>query len=192
MQQRIESHFKEHLSTLNTMAKTMPQQIVDASVVLIEALRQGKKVLLAGNGGSAADCQHFAAELVGRFGKNRGALPAIALTTDTSILTAIGNDFGFEEIFRRQVEALGQEGDVVIGFSTSGRSANILRALEEGKRQGCRTLALLGGDGGEIAAQAEVALIVPSQRTPAIQEGHLTLVHLLCDLVEESLFPSGT
>lgn len=157
--------------------------------MIAECLRKGNKVLVFGNGGSAADAQHFAAELVGRFGRDRAPLPAVALTTDTSILTAVANDYGFEEVFVRQVRALGHEGDIVIAMSTSGRSPNVIRAAGAARAAGAVTVALTGGDGGELATLADIAIVVPSSETARIQEVHLAVVHILCELVESSLFP---
>ena len=151
-------------------------------------LKEGGKVLLCGNGGSAADCQHIAAELVGRFGMERKAIPAIALTTDTSILTAVANDYSFDRIFERQVEALGQEGDVLIGISTSGNSRNVIRAVEKAKEMGILTVGFLGKDGGTLAKLVDYPLVVKSFSTPRIQEVHITLGHVLCDFIEKFLF----
>ncbi|SHI57074.1 phosphoheptose isomerase [Malonomonas rubra DSM 5091] len=188
MQDKIQHHFDRHLETLHWAKENLSSDIQRCVEMLCDALRQGKKILIMGNGGSAADSQHFAAELVGRFLKNRAALPAIALTTDTSILTAVGNDFGFDQIFSRQVEALAEGGDVVIGISTSGNSENVRIALEQARQRKCLTVALLGRDGGEIAELADLPLTVKVQETPFIQETHLTVIHLLCDLVEQELF----
>jgi D-sedoheptulose 7-phosphate isomerase len=157
--------------------------------MLSTALAAGKKLLLMGNGGSAADAQHFAAEIVGRFRLERRGLPAIALSTDTSILTAIGNDYGFETIFRRQVEAHAVAGDVVIGISTSGSSKNVFTAMSLAREIGCLTIALLGRDGGTIKDIVDLDLTIPSQDTPRVQEGHITIIHILCDLIEKGLFP---
>jgi D-sedoheptulose 7-phosphate isomerase len=157
-------------------------------LLLIAAFQGGNKLLVMGNGGSAADAQHFAAEIVGRFKLERRALPAIALTTDSSILTAVGNDYGFDCIFSRQVEAYAAAGDVVVGISTSGNSPNVQAALATAARLGCRTIALLGKDGGSIKAYAELPLVVPSFDTPRVQEGHLAIIHIICDLVERRLF----
>jgi D-sedoheptulose 7-phosphate isomerase len=157
--------------------------------MLTTALAAGKKLLLMGNGGSAADAQHFAAEIVGRFRLERRGLPAIALSTDTSILTAIGNDYGFETIFRRQVEAHAVAGDVVIGISTSGSSKNVFTAMSLAREIGCLTIALLGRDGGTIKDIVDLDLTIPSQDTPRVQEGHITIIHILCDLIEKGLFP---
>ena len=156
--------------------------------MLCEALRNGKKILVMGNGGSAADAQHFAAEIVGRFKMERKALPAVALTTDTSILTAIGNDYGFDQIFRRQIEALAQPGDVVVGISTSGNSPNVELAIREAVESGCLTIGFLGRGGGTIAPLCSIPLVVPSDNTPRIQESHIHLIHILCDLIEKNLF----
>lgn len=148
------------------------------------ALKGGHKILLCGNGGSAADCQHIAAELVGRFEKERAALAAIALTTDTSALTAIGNDYGYEQVFGRQVNGLGREGDVLIGFSTSGGSKNVVKAFEVAKRRSVKCIAMTGVKAGPLGEQADVWVATPSTRTANIQEGHITLGHLLCALIE--------
>jgi len=154
----------------------------------LSVYRKGGKVLLAGNGGSAADAQHIAAELVGRFYIDRPALPAIALTTDTSILTAVGNDYGYEAVFARQVAALGRSGDLFIGISTSGRSPNVLAALTEARRLGLITAGLTGAGGQAMSEHCDHLLMVPSLCTPRIQEGHILLGHILCALVESHLF----
>ena len=190
MQALIKNHIEQHIRTMEMVAGSMVDDIERCCRLLTDTLRQGKKILLMGNGGSAADAQHFAAELVGRFILERRALPAIALSTDTSILTAVGNDYGFDEIFRRQVEALARPGDVVIGISTSGNSENVYRALSTANEIGCSTVALLGRDGGRIAPLVQLPLIVPSQYTPHIQEAHACIIHLVCDLVEKTLFLS--
>lgn len=160
-----------------------------ATRACIECIRGGGKVLLAGNGGSAADAQHIAGEFVSRFAFDRPGLPAIALTTDTSILTAIGNDYGYEILFARQVQALGRRGDVFIGYSTSGRSPNILRAFEEARKMGLLCIGLAGNRGGPMRELCHHLLEVPSADTPKIQEGHLVLGHVLCGLVEVAMFP---
>jgi D-sedoheptulose 7-phosphate isomerase len=162
--------------------------IGSAVTLLVGAFRSGNKLLVMGNGGSAADAQHFAAEIVGRFKLERRALPALALSTDSSILTAIGNDYGFERVFSRQVEAHAAAGDVVVGISTSGNSPNVQLALQLAAEKGCRTVALLGKDGGTIKGGAELSIIVPSDDTPRVQEGHITIIHILCDLLEKELF----
>ncbi|NCO52491.1 MAG: D-sedoheptulose 7-phosphate isomerase [Deltaproteobacteria bacterium] len=175
---------REHIALAEKIEAELQQPLAASAGALIACLRTGGKVLLCGNGGSAADAQHFAAELVGRFEVERSGLPAIALTTDTSALTAIGNDYGFEQLFSRQVEALAQPKDLLVGISTSGNSANVYQAMETAKQIGCTTLALIGRDGGRMIAVADHALIVPAERTARIQEMHLLLIHLLCEVVD--------
>ena len=150
-----------------------------------QAFMKGHKILICGNGGSAADSQHIAAEFVGRFVKERQGLPAIAFTTDTSILTAIGNDYGYDEVFRRQVEALGREGDVLIGISTSGNSANIVKAFEQAKKQNVKTLALTGQSDSKMSALADVTLKVPAPVTARVQECHIMVGHMICEYIDE-------
>lgn len=159
-----------------------------ASKSCIDCLQAGGKILLAGNGGSAADAQHIAGEFVSRFAFDRPGLPAIALTTDTSILTAIGNDYGYDRLFNRQVQALGNKGDVFIGYSTSGKSPNILKAFEEARARGLTCIGLTGNRGGPMRDMCDFVLEVPSADTPKIQEGHLVLGHILCGLVEATIF----
>lgn len=184
----IKLQLAEHRALISKIEETMTGTIAEVVAMLADALGAGNKLLVLGNGGSAADAQHFAAEIIGRFKLERAALPAIALTTDSSVLTAIGNDYGFDVVFSRQVEGLGRSGDVVFGISTSGNSANVFAALAKGRELGCRTIALLGRDGGSIKSVADLALIVPSTDTPRIQEGHLTIIHIICDLLEKRLF----
>ena len=160
-----------------------------AAGLCVDALRRGNKIMFAGNGGSAADAQHLAAELVGRLNYDRAPLPALALTTDTSILTAIGNDYGYEDVFHRQVRALGARGDVLIAISTSGRSKNILRALAAARDKGVATIGMTGTGGGEMKSLCDFCLRVPSQETAKIQEAHIVLGHILCGLAERILFP---
>jgi D-sedoheptulose 7-phosphate isomerase len=192
MLDEIRCQLRVHQEVIQAIESTLIPRIFAAAEMLADALRAGKKLLLMGNGGSAADAQHFAAEIVGRFRMERRGLPAISLSTDTSILTAIGNDYGFEVIFRRQVEALAMEGDVVIGISTSGSSENVFSALSLAHEMGCRTVALIGRDGGTIKNIVDIDLTVPSHDTPRIQEGHITIIHILCDLIEKELFPVQT
>ena len=154
----------------------------------LETYKKGGKILAAGNGGSAADAQHLVAELVSRFYFDRPGLPAIALTTDTSILTAVGNDYGYEHVFSRQVEALGSEGDILIAISTSGNSTNVLKALTMAKTKKIKTIGLTGQNGGKMAALCDYCICVPSQDTPRIQEGHTLIAHTLCAVIEEWLF----
>lgn len=188
----IKSYFEKLQGTLCAVAEKMPDNLLSSCRIIVEALRLGNKVLIMGNGGSAADAQHFAAELVGRFLMERKALPAIALTTDTSILTAVGNDYGFDEIFKRQIEALARPGDVVIGLSTSGMSNNVYHAMIAANQIGCKTIGLLGHDGGTIAGLVDVDLTVPEVHTPFIQTAHGAILHLLCDLLEKELFAQPT
>jgi D-sedoheptulose 7-phosphate isomerase len=185
----IKQQLKDHQDVIRAVEENLMPAIAQVAGMIIEALGNGKKLLLMGNGGSAADAQHFAAEIVGRFRMERRALPALALCTDTSILTAIGNDYGFASIFSRQVEALAVEGDVVIGISTSGSSENVFSALSLARRMGCRTVGLLGKNGGTIRDIVDIDLIVPCQATPRIQEGHILIIHIICHLVENGLFP---
>jgi len=189
MLDEIRSQLRAHQEVIQVIESTLTPRISAAAEMLTNALSAGKKLLLLGNGGSAADAQHFAAEIVGRFRLERRGLPAIALSTDTSILTAIGNDYGFEAIFRRQVEALAVAGDVVIGISTSGSSKNVFSAMSLAHEMGCLTIALLGRDGGTIKDIVDLDLTIPSQDTPRVQEGHVTIIHILCDLIEKGLFP---
>lgn len=149
------------------------------------------KTILAGNGGSAADAQHIAAELVGRYGFDRPSLPSLALTTDTSNLTAIGNDYGYDKVFSRQLEGMGMKGDIFIGISTSGNSQNIINAFEVAKKKGITTVALVGRDGGEMAKKADYAIVVPSNSTPRIQESHILIGHIICDIIEKEVFAEG-
>jgi D-sedoheptulose 7-phosphate isomerase len=164
------------------------QPVLDAAAAIAESFRGGGKLLLFGNGGSAADAQHVAAEFVGRFQRERAALAAIALTADTSVLSSIGNDYAFERVFARQVEALGRQGDVAFGISTSGRSPNVLAGLTTARERGLKTLALTGGDGGVIGRAADTHLNVASDSTARVQEVHRTLLHAICDLVERGMF----
>ena len=162
-------------------------EVLKAGQAMSQSLQAGGKILVFGNGGSAADAQHLAGELVGRYLKNRRALPAIALTTDSTIVTAVGNDLGFDEVFRRQVEAHGRKGDVAIGISTSGRSPNVIRALETARANGLVTMALTGEGGGKLAGLVDHLIDVPSTDTPRVQEVHGLVVHLLCQIVEEEV-----
>ncbi|MCR4842484.1 MAG: D-sedoheptulose 7-phosphate isomerase [Eubacterium sp.] len=154
----------------------------------LEALKKGNKIMTAGNGGSAADAQHFAAELVGRFMKERPGIPAIALTTDSSVLTSIGNDYGYDEVFSRQINALGKKGDVFIGISTSGNSQNVITAFQECKKRGVITVALLGKDGGQLKDISDYSILVPINDTPRIQEIHTMTIHMMCEALEDKLF----
>ena len=186
---RLQAHFRESAEVLRQVAEECAGGILAAAQMMAETFRAGGKVLLCGNGGSAADCQHTAAELVSRLTSDfeRPGLPALALTTDTSFLTAFANDCGFEGVFARQVQALGTPSDLIIGISTSGNSANVIRALEAARQINMRTIALTG-KGGRLAALADLTIAVPSTTTPCIQEAFLAIEHMLCDLVERHLF----
>lgn len=186
---RVQEAVAEGIRLKNRFMEEQGQEVVGAARILAGVLQAGGKLLIFGNGGSAADAQHLAAEFVNRFQVERPPLAALALTTDTSVLTSISNDYDFREVFAKQVRALGRPGDLAWGISTSGASPNVVQALKVARELGLKTLALSGRDGGPVAAQAEVALIVPSFSTPRIQEVHLTIGHLLCDLVDCLLFP---
>lgn len=187
----LRAAFEESREVKAAFAAAHGDALLAAARMLSECFSRGGKVLLFGNGGSAADAQHIAAEWEGRFRRERPGLPAIALTANTSDLTAIGNDYGFERVFARLVEAHGREGDVAIAISTSGNSPNVLAAVEAARKLGLSTLGLAGNDGGELARCVDVALVVPSQRTDRIQEVHITALHALCEVVDETLFGDG-
>jgi D-sedoheptulose 7-phosphate isomerase len=168
------------------MRQTDPAPIVGAAAAIQAALRAGGKVLVFGNGGSASDAQHVAAELVGRFQRERAGLAALALTTDTSVLTSVANDYSFERVFARQIEALGRAGDVALGITTSGASANVVAALQAARQAGLRTIAVTGRDGGNAGRAADIHINVPADSTARVQEVHRTLLHVICDLVERA------
>jgi len=183
----INDEIGSHIETVNKTLENLQSYIYTACVIVAEALQKGNKLLLFGNGGSAADAQHIAAELTGRYKSERRGLPAIALTTDTSALTAIGNDFGYAKVFERQVEALANEGDVLLGISTSGNSDNVLRALYLGRKLGCKTIGLCGKDGGHMSKFSDVTIKVPSNDTPRIQEMHILIGHIIAQAVDDAL-----
>ena len=189
--QRILAHFEESAELKIQAASVLAAPIEAAIELMFTALSNGNKILACGNGGSAADCQHFAAELVGRFERERFPLPAMALTTDTSILTAVGNDYSYKEIFSKQVQAFGQTGDILLAFSTSGGSANVIAAIEVALERDMRVVALTGKGGGAIGkllTDADVHICVPHDRTARIQEVHLLTIHCLCDGIDVALF----
>ncbi len=186
MKQTVSKEFQAHLETINNVINNMEEELVKASTLAVKTLKAGNKILLCGNGGSAADAQHIAAELTGRYKSERRGLPGIALTTDTSALTAIGNDYGYDRVFDRQVEALANKGDLIIGISTSGNSKNILSALKLAKDLGCNTLGFSGKDGGKMNEVCDVNLIVPSNDTPRIQEMHILFGHTICQIIDDS------
>ncbi len=191
MRRKIAERLEESAQVKKVMAKSMVSEIERMANFIITAYKAGGKVVLFGNGGSAADAQHIACELVGRFMLKRQAFPAIALNTDTSILTAVANDCGYETVFSRQVEALVNEKDVVIGISTSGDSPNVIEAIKLAKTKGAKTIGLTGGSGGKLATVADLVLAVPSDSTPRIQEAHITIGHIVCELVERELSGTG-
>lgn len=193
MERYIREQIADSAATKQAILENQPliDVIVEVAKACVEVYRKGKKTLLAGNGGSAADAQHIAAELVGRYGFDRPSIPSLALTTDTSNLTAIGNDYGYDKVFSRQLEGMAQEGDLFIGISTSGNSQNIINAFESAKERGVTTVALVGRDGGKMAQMADYAIIIPSSATPRIQESHILIGHILCDIIEKELFGGG-
>jgi len=181
---RVAAALKEGAELRMKISRENGQIIVKAAMLIARCLQSGNKLLLFGNGGSAADAQHLAAEFVGRFVRERAGLPAIALTTDSSILTAVGNDYGFEQVFARQIQALGRPGDVAVAISTSGNSANVLEGVKEARKRKLETIGLTGKDGGALAQRADVAITIPSTSTARIQECHIAIGHLFCELVD--------
>jgi len=189
MNARMKKHIQDSIDTKSKILNddVFLQQLTEAAALCSDAIKTGKKILFAGNGGSASDAQHLAAELVGRYKFDRAPLAAIALTTDTSALTAIGNDYGFNDVFSRQVSALANEGDIFVGISTSGNSANILSACDAAIEKQCRIIGM-SGTKGKLKEISDVALAVPAEETATIQEAHIMLGHILCDLIEQELF----
>jgi D-sedoheptulose 7-phosphate isomerase len=188
MRERIKEILLESIQVKEDLMRLRVENIMDITTAVIDCLKKGGKLLLFGNGGSASDSQHIAAELVGRFSKDRKGVPALALTVNTSVLTAIGNDYGYEAVFSRQVEALGQKNDVIMGISTSGKAKNVAAGLKQAKKMGLTTIALTGGDGGELVKIADLSLTVPSAITARVQEAHITIGHIICELAEKALF----
>ena len=187
MRERIKDILLESIQVKEEILRNQIEQIVEIAQLMIDCLRKGGKVIVFGNGGSASDSQHIAAELVGRFKKDRSALAGIALTTNTSILTSLANDYGYDVVFSRQVEALGKKNDVVLGISTSGKAKNVALGIKQAKKMGIKTVALSGGDGGDIVKLADVSLVVPSKITARIQEAHITIAHIICEMIEQEL-----
>ena len=187
MQKLIEAEFNAHLQSAQKIF-SLTAELQKAATLLTQCLEKGGKILICGNGGSAADAQHFAAELTGRYKQERKGLAGIALSVDTSALTAIGNDYGFEYVFSRQVEALAQKGDVFFGISTSGNSANVLNAAQVARNMGCAIIGLSGRDGGKLN---DINLIMPDNDTPRIQELHILVIHILCDIIERNCMSRG-
>ena len=183
----VDEILREASTLLETVRGFAPAQVLLAADMLVSALKSRNKVLVFGNGGSASDAEHLAAELVGRFARDRQGWPAVSLTADSSVVTAIGNDYGFDQIFARQVEALGRQGDIAFAISTSGKSANVIAGLEAAERGGLRRIALTGRDGGLLGRVAELQINVPHDSVPRVQEVHRTLLHVICELIEREL-----
>ena len=187
MRERIKDILLESIQVKEEILRNQIGQIAQIAQLMIDCLKKDGKVIVFGNGGSASDSQHIAAELVGRFKKDRSALAGIALTTNTSILTSLANDYGYDVVFSRQVEALGKKNDVVLGISTSGKAKNVALGIKQAKKMGIKTVALSGGDGGDIVKLADVSLVVPSKITARIQEAHITIAHIICEMIEQEL-----
>jgi D-sedoheptulose 7-phosphate isomerase len=191
---RIKTHFEESIRTKSAAAASLPPIILKASELLVQCLKDNRKILVCGNGGSAADSQHFAAEMINRFERERRSLPAIALTTDTSTITSIANDYSYNQIFAKQILALGQVGDCLLLISTSGNSESILEAYVAGQKRKLKIIALTGKEGGSLADRlnaSDIEIRVPASTTARIQEVHLLIIHCLCDLIDTQLFPLG-
>ncbi|MGB3713964.1 MAG: D-sedoheptulose 7-phosphate isomerase [Candidatus Promineifilaceae bacterium] len=184
---RVVAEIEESIQVKKQIIKEQLPVLIEIFQVMLHALQEGNKIVLFGNGGSAADSQHIAAELVNRFRVDRKALPAVALTTDSSVLTAIANDYGFRDVFARQIEAIGHEGDVAVGISTSGNSENVLKAFDTAREMGITTVGLTGANGRKLKERADICLCVPSHSTPRIQEAHITVAHVLCELIEQEV-----
>ncbi len=187
MRDKIKDIILESIQVKEEIMRSKIPEILDIADAFIQCIKKGGKIIFFGNGGSAADSQHLAAELVGRFKKDRGALAAIALTTNTSTITSLSNDYGYEIVFSKQIEGLGAKQDLAVGISTSGKAKNVIAGIKQAKKMGIKTVVLTGGDGGELAKIADVAFIVPSSVTARIQEAHITIGHIICELAEEAL-----
>ncbi len=188
MRDKIKDILLESIQVKEELLHTAIGRIVEITELAIDCLKKGGKIILFGNGGSASDSQHIAAELVGRFKKDRPGLAAVALTTNTSILTAVANDYGYEFIFAKQIEALANKNDLVVGISTSGKAKNVSCGIKQAKKMGLKTVALTGGDGGDLAKLADVSVVVPSSVTARIQEAHITIGHAICEIIEQTFF----
>jgi len=188
MEEIIENEIKEHIRVLNEVLSTQGEKIKEIARLILDCYENKGKVILFGNGGSAADAQHIAAELVGRYKLERKSLLALALTTNTSIMSALGNDYGFDVIFEKQIEGLAEKEDVVIGISTSGNSENVLLGILKAKEIGAKTIAFTGKNGGKIKDKVDILLNIPSDNTPRIQEAHITVGHIICGIVEKEIF----
>lgn len=193
MIEQIKANFTESIQTKIAASETLPEVILSAGQILVNALVNGNKILTCGNGGSAGDAQHFSSELLNRYERDRPSLPALALTTDPSTITSIANDFSYDEVFSKQVRALGQAGDILLAISTSGNSRNVIKAMEAAVSRDMTIIALTGKDGGEMAGllgSNDIEIRVPSNRTARIQEVHLLVIHNLCEVIDDSLFPA--
>lgn len=184
MKEIIQKELSEHKETINSVINVLPSTIQKACEMSLETIKSGKKILLCGNGGSAADAQHIAAEFTGRYKVERKGLPAIALTTDTSALTAIGNDYGYDRVFERQVESLANPGDLLIGISSTGNSDNVIKAFKKAKEIGCKTVGLSGKGGGNFNDNCDLNVVVPSEDTPRVQEMHILIGHTICQIID--------
>ena len=187
MYERIKDILLESIQVKEEILRNQIESIAQIAELMIDCLKKDGKVIVFGNGGSASDSQHIAAELVGRFKKDRSALASVALTTNTSILTSLANDYGYDVVFSRQVEALGKKNDVVLGISTSGKAKNVTLGIKQAKKMGIKTVAFSGGDGGDIVKLADLSLVVPSKITARIQEAHITIAHIICEIIEQEL-----
>ncbi|TRZ94188.1 SIS domain-containing protein [bacterium] len=187
MRERIKDILLESIQVKEEILRSQIGSIVEICNLMIDCLKKDGKVIVFGNGGSASDSQHIAAELVGRFKKDRSALAGIALTANTAVLTSLANDYGYDVVFSRQIEALGKKNDVVLGISTSGKAKNVALGIKQAKKMGIKTVALSGGDGGEIVKLADLSLLVPSKVTARIQEAHITIAHIICEMIEQEL-----
>lgn len=187
MREKIKDILLESIQVKEEILRNQIDAIVEIAQLMIDSLRKGGKVIVFGNGGSASDSQHIAAELVGRFKRDRSALAGIALTTNTAVLTSLANDYGYDVVFSRQIEALGKKNDVALGISTSGKAKNVALGIKQAKKMGIKTVALSGGDGGDIVKLADVSLMVPSNITARIQEAHITIAHIICEMIEHAL-----
>ena len=183
----IQKSLTQHIGVFEAVLESLSDSIAECGELILQTVRKGKKVLICGNGGSAADAQHIAAEFIGRYEKERKGLPAIALTTDTSALTALANDYSFERVFARQVEALAAEGDCLIAISTSGNSPNVIAAVMEARNRGCRVVGMTGAKGKKLASLSDTCILVPSERTARIQEAHITIAHIWCEMVDNEV-----
>jgi D-sedoheptulose 7-phosphate isomerase len=186
--ERIQEAFRESIAAKEAVTEEDHKLVLEIACTMIDALKRGNKVIWMGNGGSAADAQHLAAELVSKFYLERDGLPSLALHCNTSVLTAVGNDYGFEYVFERQIDALARSGDVIVGISTSGNSPNVLRAVEKARTMGCITVGMTGGSGGQLVHAVDLCFKAPSEDTPRIQEVHITVGHILCEVVEGTIF----